>query len=61
MSTFYFKRKTKTFTPKEVTQIVRMIDDDVVNKYELELAKSRTDDENISADELLEFINELTK
>ena len=56
ISTFYFKRKTKTFTPKEVTQIVRMIDDeddDVVNKYELELAKSRADDENISADELL--------
>ena len=36
-------------------------DDDMVNKYELELAKSRTDDENISADELLEFINDLTK
>ena len=31
-------------------------DDDVVNKYELELAKSRADDENISADELLEYI-----
>ena len=39
-----------------------MIDDDeVVNKYELELAKSRADDENMSGDELLEFINELTK
>jgi len=64
MSTFYFKRKTKTFTPKEVTQIVRMLDDDdnnVIEKYELELAKSRADDENVSADNLLNFINELTK
>lgn len=63
MSTFYFKRKTRTFTPKEVTQIVRLIDDDddVIDKYELELAKSRENDETIGADDLLNFINELTK
>ena len=30
-------------------------DDDLVNKYELELAKSRADDENMSADELLDI------
>ena len=59
MSTFYFKRKTRTFTPKEVTQIVRLIDDDnVIEKYELELAKSRENDETVSADELLNFINQ---
>jgi len=64
VSTFYFKRKTKSFTPKEVTQIIHLIDNDdndVIDKYELELAKSRENDETISANALLNFINDLPK
>ena len=58
ISTFYLKRRKKTFSLDEVTQIVEMLDDDeaLENKYMLELAKERMmddeDDEDITSEEL---------
>jgi predicted transcriptional regulator len=57
MSTYYMKKKKKTFAAKEVYQIVNMLDDEMYNAAELELIKSRKDDEVISSDE---FIKQLT-
>ena len=52
MSTYYTKKRTKSFTANEVFQIVRLLeDDDYSNAYELELAKSRADDEDVSVDD----------
>jgi len=58
ISTFNLKRRKKTFTLDEVTQIVGMLNDDeaLENKYMLKLAKERMidddDDEDITGDEL---------
>jgi len=63
LSTYYGKKKTKSFTSKEVFQIVRMLNDDdeaSENEYLLELAKSRmmdiADDEIKTGDELIAML-----
>ena len=58
ISTYYTKKRTKSFTAKEVFQIVRMLDDDDAddNAALLELAKSRMDDDEISADEFISYL-----
>ncbi len=61
ISTYYTKKRKKSFTTHEVFQIVRLLDDEYANAYELELAKSRADDEDVSVDEYLDFINEQMK
>jgi len=63
LSTFYFKRKTKSFTPTEVSQIVNMMADDNDNDDTelLELAKSRRNNENREFTSVDEFINFLEK
>ena len=60
ISTFYMKKRTRTFTYNEVTQIVGMLDDDesVENAYLLELAESRLNDETVGIDELLKALND---
>ena len=61
-TTFYHKKRTKTFTFEEVSQIVGMLDEDEVmeNRYLLELAKSRmmdiADDEIKTGDELIDLL-----
>lgn len=59
LSTYYVKKKSKSFTPKEVFQIVRMLNDDEDTAL-LELAKSRMidddDDETITGDELIAML-----
>ena len=63
ISTYYTKKRTKSFTAKEVFQIVRMLDDDDAddNAALLELAKSRMDDEFTSGADYKKFLTELTK
>jgi predicted transcriptional regulator len=58
LSTFYFKRKTKSFTSKEVLQIVRLLDDDSNedNTFLLETARERRSDEKTSAADFLNFL-----
>jgi predicted transcriptional regulator len=52
ISTYYAKRRTKTFAAKDVFKIVKMLEDEEMNNsMELELAKSRKDDESISSEE----------
>ncbi len=55
MSTFYLKKRTKTFTLDEVTQIVGMLDDDdaMENEYLIELAESRIGGETVSLSDLI--------
>ena len=62
LSTFYVKKKAKSFTSKEVEQIVRMLDDDDAddNAALLELAKSRMedddDDETMDGDDIINYL-----
>jgi len=62
ISTFYLKKRTKTFTLSEVSQIIGMLDDDeqLENDYLLQLAKTRmieeNDDETITGDELIAML-----
>ena len=62
VSTFYLKKRTKTFTLDEVSQIIGMLDDDeqLENEYLLELAKFQMiddeDDETITGDELISML-----
>ena len=61
LSTFYFKRKTKSFTPNEVSQIVNMmgVDDDADDAELLALAKERrnnSDRELVSVDDLIRYL-----
>jgi len=60
ISTFYQKKRTKTFTPREVIQIVRLLEDEE-NHYEnrelLEMAKSRRGGETTSAEEYLKYLS----
>ena len=60
LSTFYLKKKSKTFTTKEVAKIVRMLDDDTEdNAAMLALAKERMleeDDETMTADNLIQML-----
>jgi YesN/AraC family two-component response regulator len=66
LSTFCLKRKNKSFTSKEVAQIVRMLDDDDNNNNVnytaeenaelLKWAKSRKNDEKTSATDFLNFL-----
>ena len=52
ISTYYTKRRTKTFAAKEVKQIIKMMyDEEKWNTAELELAKSRMNDEEMSSTE----------
>ena len=61
-TTFYHKKRTKTFTFEEVAQIVGMLDDDeaMENSYLLELAKSEMveddDEEDGTGDELIAML-----
>ena len=58
LSTFYLKRKTKSFTSAEVSKIVNMMTEDETEEDAalLELAKSRMDDDEISADEFISYL-----
>jgi predicted transcriptional regulator len=55
ISTFYLKKRTKSFTLDEVTQIVGMLDDDddIENEYLIELAESRIGGETISLTDMI--------
>jgi len=57
ISTFYLKKRTKTFTLDEVTQIVEMLDDDMENDYLIDLAESRLDEETIPLEEIFKKYN----
>jgi predicted transcriptional regulator len=58
ISTYYAKRKTKSFAAKDVFTIIKMLEDDERFNYtELELMKSRSNDDVISSEE---FKNQLT-
>jgi len=58
ISTYYTKRRKKTFTAKDVFKIVKMLEDteEMYNAAELELMESRRNGEVISGEE---FINKL--
>jgi len=58
MNTFYLKKRTRTFTLDEVTQIVDLLDEDVdiENKYLIDLAESRWDEENMSFDDMMKLM-----
>ena len=62
VSTFYLKKRTKTFTLDEISQIIGMLDDEeqIENEYLLELAKSQMiddeDDETISGDDIITML-----
>jgi len=60
ISTFYLKKRTSTFTLDEVTQIVDLLDEDVdiENKYLIDLAESRWDEENMSFDDMMKLMEE---
>jgi len=59
ISTYYLKKRTKTFTLDEVTKIVWMLDDDqnLENEYLIDLAESRLDEETIPLDEIFKKYN----
>ena len=60
ISTFYQKKRTKTFTSKEVIQIVRLLEDEeshYENSALLELAKSRRGGETTSAEEYIKYLS----
>jgi len=59
LSTYYMKKKSKSFTPKEVFQIVWMLEDDeeLENEYLIDLAESRLDEETIPLDEIFKKYN----
>ena len=57
-STYYQKKKAKSFTPKELSQIVRMLDDDYErDMIELEIAKAslNDDDEDMDIKDFIAF------
>jgi predicted transcriptional regulator len=57
ISTYYIRRRTKTFSAKDVFKIVKMLEDEeTYNTAELELIESRMNDEVISADEFIEKV-----
>jgi hypothetical protein len=52
ISTYYIKKRNKSFAFKEVYKIVKMLDDDTTyNQAELELMESRKNDEEMSAED----------
>jgi len=52
ISTYYAKRRTKSFAAKDVFKIVKMLEDDeTCNTAEIELMNSRRNDEVISSSE----------
>jgi hypothetical protein len=60
ISTYYEKKRKKTFSSKEVFQIVRMLDDEVTEAKELALAKERRNSKE-GFTNTSEFINYLRK
>ena len=62
ISTYYTKRRTKSFAAREVLQIVKMMyDDETYNAAELELIQSRMNDEVMSGEDFMEKINAMIK
>ena len=64
ISTYYSKRRKKTFAPKELFKIVKMMDDDEMNNAEeLALIEARKNDkdEYISGEEFLKQFRETMK
>ena len=57
ITTFYHKKRTKTFSLDEVTQIVDMLDDneDLENEYLIELAESRLGEETVPLSDVLKM------
>ncbi|MDR3094649.1 MAG: hypothetical protein LBU62_08435 [Bacteroidales bacterium] len=57
-STFYHKKRNKTFSYPEVKKIVEMLDDndEFENDYLVELAESRQNDEIVGVDELIKAL-----
>ena len=55
ISTYYSKRRKKTFTTKDVFKIVKMLDEDeAYNAAEIELMDKRKDEETISGEAFLQ-------
>ena len=59
ISTYYTKRRTKSFTAKDVYKIVKMLEDteEMYNAAELELMESRINGEVISGEEFIKRLN----
>ena len=53
-TTFYHKKRTKSFTLEEVTQIVGMLDDNekLENEYLIKLAESRLGEETVPLEDI---------
>jgi predicted transcriptional regulator len=60
LSTFYLKKRTRSFNVDEVSRIVDMLDEDLVaeNRYLLSLAESRWSEETVSYDEMMKLLEE---
>jgi len=58
-TTFYHKKRTKTFTLDEITQIVGMLDNDeaLENEYLINLAESRLDEDAIPVEDIFKKYN----
>ena len=62
ISTYYAKRRTKTFKPAEVLKIVKMLEDDETqNAGELELIQSRQNDEVMTSGEFIKQVQAMMK
>ena len=62
ISTYYSKRRAKTFAAKDVFKIVEMLEDDeMYNSTELELAQSRKNDEDMSFEDFEECVKEMMR
>ncbi|MDR2287432.1 MAG: hypothetical protein LBE04_08180 [Prevotellaceae bacterium] len=58
-SSFYQKKRRKSFTLKEMTQIVELMnedDDEIEDEYFKKIYEERKDSENISFEDLLKMI-----
>ena len=56
ISTYYFKRRTKTFAENEVMKIIEMLEDEKYNAEEWEIIQSRKDEETVSSAEFKKYL-----